>query len=227
MSAVHGLALRHPNVWASAGQHPEAAASATDWIAPWLTAERVVAVGETGLDYHYQTEAGPQQRQRQSFAEQMQLAANHQLPVIIHTRSAVADTLAIMRDYPAVNGVLHCFTESWEMAEQALALGYCISLSGIVTFRNAQSLRDVAARVPLDRLLIETDAPWLAPMPHRGATNAPALLPYTAELIAGVRDMSLTELARATTENFQRLFQVHLQAERTVAVAADATTDGG
>lgn len=210
MPAVHALAQRHHNIWASAGQHPEQDDLATDWIEPWLAAERVVAVGETGLDYHHGNDPTQQQRQRTAFASQMALAESSGLPVIIHTRDAVADTLAILSDFPRVRGVLHCFTESWEMAEAALALGYYISISGIVTFRSAESLRAVARNVPLDRLLIETDAPWLAPVPHRGKPNEPALLPHTAALIAQQRDQPLRDLARATTANFESLFGVRV-----------------
>lgn len=208
MPAVYEMATRHDNIWASAGQHPEQAAPVTDWIEPWLGQPFVVAVGETGLDYHHDCDAQRKRQQRIAFEAQMQLAERHELPVIIHTRAAVADTLAVMANFPRVRGVLHCFTESWEMAEQALAQGYYISLSGIVTFKSAASLREVACRVPAERLLIETDAPWLAPVPHRGETNVPALLPHTAALIAKLRGLQVDQLAQLTTGNFERLFRV-------------------
>ncbi|MFK7913746.1 MAG: TatD family hydrolase [Pseudomonadales bacterium] len=210
MPAVHALATRHDNVWASAGLHPEQVEPVTDWIEPWLAEPFVVAVGETGLDYHQGCDAARRKQQLAAFETQMHLAQKHQLPVIVHTRAAVEDTLAIMANFPDVQGVLHCFTETWAMAEQALEQGYYISLSGIVTFRSAESLRDVARRVPADRLLIETDAPWLAPVPHRGKTNEPALLPHTAALIAQLRGLPVAELAQLTTRNFERLFRVEV-----------------
>ena len=137
----------------------------------------------------------------------LEVAAELSKPIIVHTREAQTDTLELMRAYEGnTAGVLHCFTESWEMAEQALDLGYYISISGIVTFRNADALRDVVRKVPLDRLLIETDSPYLAPVPKRGKPNDPSLLPYVAECVAGLKEISLEDLAKATTDNFFRLF---------------------
>ncbi|MGI9323658.1 MAG: TatD family hydrolase [Pseudomonadales bacterium] len=210
MVQVHALAAAHQNIWASAGQHPEKAAADLDWIEPWLTRSNIVAVGETGLDYHHEHGAAERQSQRDAFAHQLALAQQFELPAIVHTREARADTLAIMAEQPTVSGVLHCFTETAEMASQALAQGYYISFSGIVTFKNASALREIAAEIPLNRLLIETDAPWLAPVPHRGKTNSPALLPHTAALLAELRGLTLTELATLTRENFETLFRVQL-----------------
>lgn len=206
VEAVLALADRHPDVWATVGQHPEGAAAPVEWIEPLLTRPGVVAVGETGLDYHHVAQADARHRQRVCFEHQLALADQSGLPVVVHSRAAEADTLALLRQFPAVRGVLHCFTESWEMAEQALALGYYVSISGIVTFRNGENVREVARRVPDERLLVETDAPWLAPVPHRGKTNQPAFVRDTAEFLAELRGTDLESLARMTTRNFLTLF---------------------
>ncbi len=203
---VLALAAAEPDVWASVGQHPEAAQGSLDWIEPLLNRPRVVAVGETGLDYHHVAEDDARARQREAFRHQLQLAKRHALPVIVHTRAAEADTLALIREFPGVVGVLHCFTESWAMAAAALELGYYVSISGIVTFRNGENVREVARQVPDDRLLVETDAPWLAPVPYRGKPNAPAYVRATAEFLAELRGVPLAELAATTSANFQRLF---------------------
>ena len=200
------LASEHDGVWASVGEHPGSCSGDARWVADHLTHPQVVAVGETGLDYHYEKDARRQALQRKTFAQQLTLAADYELPVIIHTRAAEADTLALLRDFPSVQGVLHCFTESWEMAEAALDMGYYVSISGIVTFRNADNVREVALRVPADRLLIETDAPWLAPVPHRGQSNEPAFVADTAAYLAQLREVSLEALAHSTRMNFFRLF---------------------
>lgn len=136
----------------------------------------------------------------------MGLAERHDLPVVIHTRDAQSDTLNMLEHFPKVRGVLHCFTESWEMAERAIELGYFISISGIVTFAKAENVRAVAGRVPLDRLLIETDAPWLAPVPHRGRENEPAYVAETAGFLAQLRGLDVDDLAHTTSANFRRLF---------------------
>jgi TatD DNase family protein len=160
-----------------------------------------------GLDYHQETEAAGRNRQRECFAYQLSLAGKSQLPVVIHTRAAEADTLSHLRSQAGVIGVLHCFTESWDMASAALDLGYYISISGIVTFRNGDNVREVARKVPADRLLVETDAPWLAPVPHRGRKNVPAYVRDTAEYLAALRGTTLEELAQTTTANFFALFK--------------------
>lgn len=165
-----------------------------------------VAIGETGLDYYYNE--GDLSWQQERFRHHIRAAHEACKPLIIHSRDAREDTIRILREEQAdqVGGVMHCFTETWEMAEAALELGFYISFSGIVTFKNAQPLRDVAARVPLDRMLIETDSPYLAPVPHRGKPNQPAYVVQVAEKIAEVRDLPVDEIRRITTDNFYRLF---------------------
>lgn len=203
---VLALADAHPDVWASVGQHPEAAVADPGWIVPRLTHPRVVAAGEMGLDYAHDPDAEQRRLQLARFEFQLALAAQHQLPAVIHTRAAEADTLARLRAHGDVIGVLHCFTESWEMASAALDLGYYVSISGIVTFKNADNVRAVARRVPDDRLLVETDSPWLAPVPNRGKRNQPAFVADTAAFLAELRNQSLETLTDATTRNFARLF---------------------
>ena len=170
------------------------------------TRGEVVAVGETGLDYFYSPES--KVSQQQAFVTHIDVANQVNKPLIIHTRDARSDTLALMRSHKAdgAGGVLHCFTENWEMARAALDMGFYISISGIMTFRNATELRDVVKKLPLDRLLIETDSPYLAPVPYRGKTNQPAYVTAVAEAIAEVKSISVTELANATTANFYSLF---------------------
>ncbi len=202
---VLALAAEHSDVWASVGEHPGACSGDPGWIEDYIHQPGVVALGEMGLDY-LDTPASTQAQQRTAFAQQMALAARHDMPVVIHTRAAVEDTLAIMAEFPGVRGVLHCFTESWEMAEQALAMGYYISMSGIVTFKNARNVQTVARQIPLDRLLVETDAPWLAPVPHRGKTNEPAFVAHTLDYLAELRQQPREVLCDATGENFYRLF---------------------
>jgi TatD DNase family protein len=204
------LAARVPGIPTAAGIHPHAAAGADDeaWteVARLASDPRVVALGETGLDYYHDQSLEGQSRQRERFAWQLALAARERLPVVIHTRQAEADTLDLIRRFPGVVGVLHCFTESWELAAAALDQGYYVSISGIVTFRNAENVREVALRVPDDRLLVETDCPWLAPVPHRGRPNQPAYVADTAAFLAQLRGTTAEELAATTTANFRRLF---------------------
>ncbi len=208
-AAVRELAERYADVYCSIGVHPldlePGSEPALGWLLGELTHPRVVAIGETGLDYHYQPEAAP--LQQQGFRLHLEAARLTGKPVIVHTREARADTLAMLReaDLPQA-GVLHCFTEDWEMARAALDLGYYISLSGIVTFRNAEALREVARQVPADRLLVETDAPYLAPVPHRGKPNLPEYVRDVAEFLAGLRGVPFEMLAEQTTANFERLF---------------------
>ena len=204
---VLDLAASEAGVWASVGQHPDAADADWCWIEPLLGAPRVVAVGETGLDYYHEADPVARARQRDCFAFQLGLAERHELPAIVHTRAAEADTLDLIGSFSRVRGVLHCFTESWEMASQALDMGWYVSISGIVTFRNGENVRQVAVRVPDDRLLVETDAPWLAPVPHRGRQNEPAYVRDTAAALAELRGVPLEVLAEQTTENFHSLFR--------------------
>ena len=206
---VKGIAEQYADVYCSVGIHPLDLASngqaSLDWLLQAIDHPRVVAIGETGLDYYYHPEhADPQQA---SFATHLQAAEQSGKPVIIHTRSAKEDTLRMLREADLANaGVLHCFTEDWDMARQALDLGYYISLSGIVTFRNASELREVARQVPADRLLVETDSPYLAPVPHRGKPNEPQFVHDVASFLAELRGESFELLQQNTTDNFHRLF---------------------
>ena len=208
-AAVRQLAESHADVYCSIGVHPldlePGAEPALDWLLHELDHPRVVAIGETGLDYHYQPEAAT--LQQASFRLHLEAAQQTGKPVIVHTLEARQDTLGMLRAADlAQAGVLHCFTEDWDMAKAALDLGYYISLSGIVTFRNAEALREVARRIPADRLLVETDAPYLAPVPHRGKPNLPEYVRDVAEFLAGLRGVAFETLAEQTTANFQRLF---------------------
>jgi len=208
---VHALALVHDNLYATVGIHPDYPLAAEPEVEDLVTRARlpkVVAIGETGLDY-YRLE-GDLGWQRDRFRTHIRAARIAGLPLIVHTRAAAEDTLRILEEEGAaeVGGVMHCFTESWQVAEQAMALGFYISFSGIVSFKNAHALHEVARRVPLDRMLIETDSPYLAPVPHRGKRNEPAFVPYVAEAIARLRGCDVETIARATTKNFHQLFKV-------------------
>ena len=209
--AVREVAASAPNVWCSAGVHPDERrdnreATLGDLLA-MAREDKVVAIGETGLDY-FRVE-GDTEWQRERFRTHIRAARECGKPLVIHTRNAAEDTLRIMKEEgaEAAGGVMHCFTETWEVAEAAIALGFHISFSGIVTFKNAVPLKDVARRVPLERMLVETDSPYLAPVPHRGKANQPAFVRHVAEEVAALRGISFEEVARATTENFFRLFR--------------------
>ncbi len=208
--AVLGMAERHRGVFASVGIHPNETDEAEVTVDDLVQASRhprVVAIGETGLDY-FRSE-GDLDWQRARFRRHIAAAREASLPLIIHTREAADDTLRLMREEGAdqVGGVMHCFAEDWAVAEQALELGFFLSFSGIVTFKSAKTLQDVARRAPADRILVETDAPYLAPVPHRGKTNQPAFVRHTAAFVAELRGESLEAVAKTTTENFFRLFQ--------------------
>lgn len=201
------LQRQHSDVWLSMGVHPlnDNLTIDKEQLLHWCSHADVIAVGETGLDYHYQPET--RSAQIESFKLHLEAASELKKPIVIHTRAAQEDTLELLRQYrSSVTGILHCFTESWEMAKEALTMGYYVSISGIVTFRNAENVREVARKIPLDRLLIETDSPYLAPVPFRGKANEPAYLPKVAECVADIRGISIEELIDATTENFHRLF---------------------
>lgn len=203
------------NVSLSVGVHPGAVPAnipaSPESFAPMLANPRVIAIGETGLDYHYTPEH--KIAQQASFITQIEIAKQSQKPLIIHTRDARQDTINILTNENArdVGGILHCFTESWDMAKKGLDLGFYISFSGIVTFRNADELRDVALKTPLDRMLIETDSPYLTPMPYRGKPNQPGLVPFVAKTIAEVKGISVNEVAEITSRNFRELFKENLQ----------------
>ena len=209
--AVHALAMAHPHLNATVGVHPDyedTPEPSVDDLVALAAQPKIVAIGETGLDYYRLT--GDLEWQRARFRTHLRAARRTGKPAVIHTRSAAADTLRIMQEERAgeAGGVMHCFTETWEVAAAALDLGFYISMSGIVTFKNATALHDVACRVPLDRLLIETDSPYLAPVPHRGRRNEPAYVPLVAAAIARLRGESVAAIARATSTNFFRLFGI-------------------
>jgi TatD DNase family protein len=210
LPVVLDLARRYsPRIGCSLGVHPHEAELYTPEIEAFIRANaispEVVAIGETGLDYYY--EHAPHAAQIAAFRAQMQVARDLALPVEIHTRDAEPDTIAVLRDFSGQHrGLLHCFTGSWELAEAGLQCGYDISISGVVTFKNAESLREVVRRVPLDRLHIETDAPFLAPVPLRGKKNQPAFVTHTAAVVAGLKGVSLEALAVQLRANAQALF---------------------
>jgi TatD DNase family protein len=211
LPGVLQIAADHPNIYASVGVHPDyedTPEPSIDELIGLSRREKVVAIGETGLDYFRMT--GDLEWQRTRFRNHIRAARECRKPLVIHTRAAAADTLAIMREEKAgdVGGVMHCFTETWEVAQGALDLGFHISFSGIVTFKNAKDLKEVARRVPLERMLIETDSPYLAPVPFRGKTNEPAYVRYVAEEIARLRNIPLEDVATVTSANFFRLFGI-------------------
>jgi len=204
------LADRYPFIYATIGVHPHDAANATDEtyrrLAELTSHPRVVAIGEIGLDYHY--DHSPRDIQRDVFVEQMRIARDARMPIVIHTRSAWADTMALLREHWApsgLSGIMHCFSEGPAEAEEALALGFHISFAGIVTFPKALGIQEAARITPADRLLIETDAPYLAPVPKRGKRNEPAYVVETARKLAELRGVTPDEIAQATTANWQRL----------------------
>lgn len=209
---IIAVADRHEGVLCSVGVHPHHAGdeleeATIDRLVDIAAHPKVVGLGETGLDFFY--DHSPRPAQEESFRRHLRAAAKTGLPVIVHSRDADAETLAVLRDEGAgrdVAGLIHCFSGSRAMAEEALALGFYLSISGIVTFKKAEALREVVAAVPLDRLLVETDAPYLAPIPHRGRRNEPAYVVHTAEAVARIKGVAPAELARATTDNFFRLF---------------------
>lgn len=207
---VLAVAEEYPNIYASVGVHPDYEdidEPEVDHLVALANHPRVVAIGETGLDYFRLT--GDLTWQRERFRNHIRAARLAGKPLIIHTRNAAEDTLRIMAEERAseVGGVMHCFTESWEVAQAAIAMGFYISFSGIVTFKNAQLLKEVAQKVPLERMLVETDSPYLAPIPFRGKTNQPAYVRYVAEEIARLRTIPLQEVMNATTDNFFKLFR--------------------
>ncbi len=219
--AVQSLAVRYDNFWASVGVHPDEegiAEPSLDDLLQRAALPKVVAIGETGLDYYQMAErkggrtVADMEWQRDRFRIHIRAAQQTRKPLVIHTREASADTIAILKEEGedasagSAGGVFHCFTETAEVARAALDLGFYISFSGILTFKKAQDLRDVAAFVPLDRMLIETDSPYLAPVPYRGKTNNPSYVPLVALQIAQLRQMTVEAVADATSRNFETLF---------------------
>jgi TatD DNase family protein len=218
---VLALAENHAHLFATVGVHPDnpdAVEPTEEQLLAFAQHPKVVGIGETGLDYHWCQ--GDLTWQHQRFRTHIRAARQAGLPLVVHTRESVADTLRLLQEEQAdsCGGVMHCFTEDWESARQALDLGFYISISGIVTFKNAAQIKDVASKVPLDRLLVETDSPYLAPVPFRGRQNQPAYVRHVAELIAELRGVSLETIAQATTDNFFRLFA---KAQRNPAARAE------
>lgn len=208
---VLAVAEAHENIYASVGIHPDyedIAPFSVDDLVERAAHTKVIAIGETGLDYFRLT--GDLEWQRERFRLHIRAAIKSGKPLIIHTRSAAEDTLKIMREENAakIGGVMHCFTESLEVAEAAIDMGFYISFSGIVTFKNALDLKEIAKSIALERMLIETDSPYLAPVPYRGKTNQPAFVKHVAEEIARLRGIPVEEVAEATTHNFFKLFKL-------------------
>lgn len=209
-SKVHALALKYENIYASVGIHPDENSPDNptfEELVQLAKKDKIIAIGETGLDYFHQ---GDPKEQRERFRMHIEVAKAVNKPLIIHTRDAREDTIRIMQEAAAekVGGVMHCFTEDYAMAEKAMALGFYISFSGIVTFKNAKALQEVAQKIPLDRMLIETDSPYLTPDPYRGKPNEPAYVSIVADKIAQLRGISFEEVAAKTTKNFFELFKV-------------------
>ena len=209
--ALSEIAARHTDVGYSVGVHPCEDPSVmnratVETLVELACFDKVWAIGETGLDYFHSTEFV--EDQKQCFARHIQASKIVKKPVVVHTRSSKQDTIDIIRAEGSDHGILHCFTEDWDTAKAVLDCGYYISFSGIVSFKNAQDLRDVAKQVPLDRLLIETDSPYLAPMPYRGKSNEPKYVPYVAKALSDVYHKSLEEIAFITTQNFENLLKM-------------------
>ncbi|MDO4223753.1 MAG: TatD family hydrolase [Acinetobacter sp.] len=206
--ALERIAQRHQSVGYSIGVHPcgtaqELAEASVENLVRVGQAEKVWALGETGLDYYHSTDLIPQQKQ--SFANHIAASKILKKPIVVHTRAAKQDTVDIIRAEQSTHGILHCFTEDWATAKAVLDCGYYISFSGIVSFKNAQDLRDVAKQVPLDRVLIETDSPYLAPVPYRGKPNEPQYVPFVAKALADVYGKTVEQIAEITSHNFQQL----------------------
>jgi TatD DNase family protein len=216
--AVHALALAHDNFWATVGVHPDnegVTEPSLDDLLSRAALPRIVGIGETGLDYYRLGDRtiADMEWQRTRFRTHIRAARQSAKPLVIHTRSSSDDTIAILKEEGedggagAAGGVFHCFTETEQVARAALDLGFYISFSGILTFKSAQDLRDVASFVPLDRLLIETDSPYLAPMPYRGKTNNPSYVPFVAKQLAVLKNLPVEDIAELTSRNFERLFK--------------------
>ena len=205
---VHNLALQHSNIYASVGVHPTEIISKEPSVEKLLelsSSDRVIAIGETGLDY-FRVNKDEADWQRDRFRRHIRASNKSKKPLIIHMRDSKEDIIDILQKENAQSGVMHCFAEDWETAKAALDLGFYISFSGILTFNNANDLREIAKKVPADRLLVETDSPYLTPVPYRGKPNSPAYTYYVVEKLAEVRNTSIDEIAEVTTTNFKNLF---------------------
>ena len=217
---VTQLAESHVGIYASVGVHPHDADTVDDSVLDGLEAltnhEKVLAWGEIGLDFYYDN--SPREQQITAFHRQMERASGLDLPVVIHTRDAEPETLAVLRDHPIQRGgQVHCFTGSLEMAKALLDMDYHLGFTGIITFKNATALREVVAATPIGRLLIETDSPYLAPMPHRGKRNEPSFVVHVAEAVAAIKDLTVDEVIAETTDNFRRLYGASDQTWETLA----------
>ncbi len=205
---VFSLAKKYPQIYASVGVHPcelEGKDPSVEELLTLAKHDKIIAIGETGLDY-FHVEKVRADWQRDRFRRHIKASNQSGKPMIIHTRNAKKDTIAIMQAEKAEQGVMHCFSEDWETAKAALDLGFYISFSGIITFKSAEDLREVAKKVPSDRLLVETDSPYLTPAPYRGKSNSPAYSYYVAEKLAEIRGVSINDIASTTTSNFEQLF---------------------
>ena len=206
------LAKRYDYIYAAIGVHPsdveELDESSYDVLEKAAKFEKTVAIGEIGLDYYWDKELGVQEKQREWFKRQMLLAKEHNLPVIIHSRDAAEDTMRVMKEVKAeeIPGVIHCYSYSVEMAKEFIKMGYYIGIGGVVTFKNAKKLKEVAAEIPLERILLETDCPYMAPEPHRGERNSSLYLPYVVEKLAEIRNISKEEIISTTNQNARKLF---------------------
>lgn len=206
------LAKEYPHVYAAVGVHPSEIEELNDDFFEWLKEqtswEKTVAIGEIGLDYYWDKEPEVQERQRYWFGRQIELAKETKLPIIVHSRDAAADTMQVMREHHAeqITGVIHCFSYSKEMALEFIRMGYYIGVGGVITFKNAKKLREVVAVIPLERILLETDCPYMAPEPYRGKRNSSLFLPYVVEQIAEIKGISKDEVERITEVNARKLF---------------------
>jgi TatD DNase family protein len=212
--AILDLIQANEQIYGSVGVHPHEAKKAIEkgnlksHLESFITKNKIVALGETGLDYYY--EHSPQDLQKQAFQTHIELAELYDLPLIVHTREAESDTIELLKQRKGyIRGVIHCFSGTQWLVQESLDLGFYISISGIITFKTAEDLRAVVKSVPLDHLLIETDAPYLAPIPHRGKRNEPAFIVHTAEMVADLKGISLSELAKITTHNAETLFKLN------------------